>query len=938
MTENILDRKFAGKLSIEQAAYIALFVIATLLCTINLGVRPYHHDESIHAYYSWKVTQQGVGDYRYDPVYHGPVLYYSSAAVLWVAEMVAGGLTRLGFTGVGTGDSDFTGRLSAVLFGLGVMGFAWPLRRYLGRWGALSFLALLTFSPAWIYFARFVRHDVYLALANLAAVYFAFRYGETRKSWYMYLGGFFISLAACTKEDEYVLGAWFLVSFAGMLLWEVVAGRRTLGNVLAEVGTFFKTSLVPLLTGLVVFAIVWLALYTSFGTHPENWNPVKRALEYWIGQHNIKRIGAPWYYYFPQFFLYEPLIFFPTLVVLISPLFGKRPRHSLGAWLHIGAQAGFVLWLVLLIGSILGAAEVAPFRTLLAGLPPQKEALGVLLALSGGLAILRLAAVWVPDRFTRFIILWTYGSLGFYGWAQEKVPWLLVPQLLPLALVGGQWFGQMIERGELRRTGNRVALALVGLFTLSSLIQANFIWDAPKPEEAGARLNPPVRHAELLAYVQSTYDIHKIMDRIEEIARVTRTGTATRLAVGGDATWPFSWYLRHYPVNWAASVRKVDVPLLIVDKKPEVTKAVDEALGDRFEKVPFAIRGWWEANWSKATPANFLGFVFTRVAWSEVGSSDAVAYFCKHPEQPETCTGDVNPPPPPKDYTAPPTPVSASVSWGRLGTGRGEFNEPRGLHTDKAGNLYVVDSRNHRIQKLSPGGEVLATWGSQGADPGQFGKDPACGVAVGPDGSVYVTDTWNHRIQKFDSNGTFVTLRTEKDPPLWGPRGIAVAKDGTVFVTDTGNKRILAYTSNLELLRTWGKEGSGQGELIEPVGIAVNDAGQVIVADTGNHRLQFFQPDGTFVQEWPVFGWEEFYTEPNIAVSGEDVYVTDSYKHRFARYRNGKLTGTWGKSGTGAGEFNRPIGIAVGGPGTVYISDTMNHRVQRIEVGAATAP
>ena len=126
-------------------------------------MRPYHHDESIHAFFSWKIFKNGFAEYKYDPVYHGPTLYFSTALMMLLF-----------------GDNDFTGRLSAVLFGLGVVAFAWPLRRYIGRWGALSFLVLVTFSPSWTYFTRFVRHDIYLALCNLAAVYFAFRYARER--------------------------------------------------------------------------------------------------------------------------------------------------------------------------------------------------------------------------------------------------------------------------------------------------------------------------------------------------------------------------------------------------------------------------------------------------------------------------------------------------------------------------------------------------------------------------------------------------------------------------------------------------------------------------------------------------------------------------------------------------------------------------------------
>jgi DNA-binding beta-propeller fold protein YncE len=309
-------------------------------------------------------------------------------------------------------------------------------------------------------------------------------------------------------------------------------------------------------------------------------------------------------------------------------------------------------------------------------------------------------------------------------------------------------------------------------------------------------------------------------------------------------------------------------------------------------------------------------------------------YIFKNPQpgQTELATLTVNPPPAARGYPHAPKALQPVAVFGQKGSSPGEFNEPRSLAVDSAGNLLVMDTKNNRVQKLTPAGQVITTWGSQGDGPGQF-KDPH-GIAIGPDGSVYVADTWNHRIEKFDPNGKFLMQFGKEDPGFWGPRGIAVSKEGNVYVTDTGNKRVVSFSADGKLLETWGGDGSGQKQFIEPVGIAVNDDDEVVVCDTGNRRLQFFLSDGTFQREQPMYGWEEFYTEPYIAIVGDDILVTDSYDHRFARYRDGKLAGTWGKSGTGPGEFNRPIGIAAASPTTVYVSDTMNNRIQKFELPA----
>jgi uncharacterized protein (TIGR03663 family) len=879
-----------------QCLATAVFLIAVVNRLLWLGERPFHHDESIHAFFSWKIVDEGISHYKYDPVYHGPVLYYASALVMWLF-----------------GDSDFTARLSAVLFGLGILAFAWPLRRWIGSTAAFAFLLLFTFSPALTYFTRFLRHDVYVGLGNIMAIYFAFRFGETRRDRYLYLSALGLAIAFCNKEDMYALIPVSLLSLVLMLVWEVLYApqwRPQLAAAWAETKGLLVDKWVPIVGSAVLFLVVSLTFYTSFFTHPENWNPVTPALTYWWGQHQIKRIGGPWWYYFPQLVSYEFLIFFPALFLLLRPLatprLNERASTKVFFYLTVATFAVFVGWCFY-----------------------DWHQAGIVILVPLAFAGLTVMQRWLPSRFVRFMVIYTLGCVGFYSWAQEKVPWLLFPILMPMSVLAAVWYRDRIDEGMLRKPVAALATAGLSALTIWILIASNYLYGAPRPAEA-----PGPRTAELLAYVQSTYDIHMVMEKIEEVGRKLGTGTKTRLQVSGNATWPLSWYLRHYPVNWAADVRKVDTPVVIVDK--EVQQNFDRALLDRYEKIPFAIRGWWEPDWSKMNTVTLARWLFTRQAWSPVGSSDAVMYVLKDlAPGAEIPVIAVNPPPAPRPYTMQPSLEKPAAVWGKKGSGTGEFNEPRGLAVDARGFVYVVDSKNHRIQKWAPEGQVLKTWGKEGQGPGEF-KDP-CGVAVGPDGSVYVADTWNHRIQKFTSEGKFLAEWVEQTSGFWGPRGIAVAPDGSaVFVTDTGNKRVVKFDPNGQQLLQWGKEGSRPGEFIEPVGLAFNQEGELYVADTGNRRVQVFRQDGTFVREHPVSGWEEFYTEPYIALLGEDLIATDSFNHRVARYNKvGALVYVWGKTGAGPGEFNRPIGVAVDADGAVYISDTMNHRIQKFVIGPA---
>jgi sugar lactone lactonase YvrE len=98
--------------------------------------------------------------------------------------------------------------------------------------------------------------------------------------------------------------------------------------------------------------------------------------------------------------------------------------------------------------------------------------------------------------------------------------------------------------------------------------------------------------------------------------------------------------------------------------------------------------------------------------------------------------------------------------WGSVGSDAGEFNLPQGIAADAAGNVYVTDTYNHRVQVFDNDGTFLRQWGSFGTDPGQFYRP--MGIAVAPDGRIFVGDTWNGRVQIFGS------LPTPAKTTSWG--------------------------------------------------------------------------------------------------------------------------------------------------------------------------
>jgi DNA-binding beta-propeller fold protein YncE len=194
-------------------------------------------------------------------------------------------------------------------------------------------------------------------------------------------------------------------------------------------------------------------------------------------------------------------------------------------------------------------------------------------------------------------------------------------------------------------------------------------------------------------------------------------------------------------------------------------------------------------------------------------------------------------------------------TWGTSGAGEGqfEFNAPESgfgvgygdVTFDEAGNIYVLDTGNHRVQKFAPDRSFQLAWGSLGEGDGQF--IAAGGIAVGPDGVVYVSDERRADVQRFDADGRFLgttgpLVTGEGDRVLSG--GLAVAGDGTIWIADFRNHQIQHVDPEGAMLTAWGRHGIGPDEVSRTNDVALDAAGRVYVIEDTNPRLQVFSPDG----------------------------------------------------------------------------------------------
>ncbi|MFQ5873128.1 MAG: flippase activity-associated protein Agl23, partial [Dehalococcoidia bacterium] len=252
----------------EVVFYLALVAVAGLMRFWDLGTRAMHHDESLHAFFSMNL----LGGFRHNPLMHGPLQFFGINA----------------FSNV-FGWSEVAARALAATLGTALVGMPFFLRGYMGRWGSMAASVLIAFSPTLLYFSRFARNDILMAVWTLALIICIWKYLDQGKARYLYLGAAFLSLSFATKENSYFT-VIILVSFL-FLLWLRQPFRSEVGEegnrpsvglvplglyhaygratrVLGKLGPYLvpSTLLFAIAAGWVLSAILWsLDIYDIFG-------------------------------------------------------------------------------------------------------------------------------------------------------------------------------------------------------------------------------------------------------------------------------------------------------------------------------------------------------------------------------------------------------------------------------------------------------------------------------------------------------------------------------------------------------------------------------------------------------------------------------------------------------------------------------------------------
>lgn len=243
--------------------------------------------------------------------------------------------------------------------------------------------------------------------------------------------------------------------------------------------------------------------------------------------------------------------------------------------------------------------------------------------------------------------------------------------------------------------------------------------------------------------------------------------------------------------------------------------------------------------------------------------------------------------------------------------------------------IVVADSGNNRIALFDTNGKFINTFGKLGTGDGEFNYPTS--VAVSSQGEIYVADFNNHRIQVFSKEGKYSRKITQENSGTtpFAPVAITMDNQDQLYVSNLGKQEICTYDARGKLKSSFGKPGSKDGEISYVNGLSVDDKnGWIYLADSNNGRVQIFTLEGRLIKK---LDRNLGFAVPRGILfdqASERLYVVDTLLHQVKVFNSAlKPIGFIGSMGQGYGEFSFPNAIAKDDRGNLYIADRENNRI-----------
>lgn len=281
--------------------------------------------------------------------------------------------------------------------------------------------------------------------------------------------------------------------------------------------------------------------------------------------------------------------------------------------------------------------------------------------------------------------------------------------------------------------------------------------------------------------------------------------------------------------------------------------------------------------------------------------------------------------------------LTFASKFGEAGSEPGKLEDPAGVAVNGAGDLWVVDSAQGRLEEFGPEGKYIAKIGEAGAGTGQL-KEPS-GLAIDSKGNLWVADSGNNNILEFSPEGRLeatITATCAEGGKLKAPAAVAFDAEGRMWVADAGNNKIEKYKEG-KCVSEWGSAGSEPGKLAEPKGIAIDSEGHIWVSDTGNDRIEEFTTTGSLLSVLGGAGSGEGQLDAPQAITFDSagyLWVADGANDRVQAFSpSGAVASQAGWLGSEPGQLHEPRGVAFDAHGNLWVTDSANNRIEEWSPG-----
>ncbi len=953
--ESILDKSFAAatRWDVEKLLWAILLILTLLSRVIGLGDRAMSHDESLHTVYSWQLYD-GRG-YQHQPMMHGPLKFVLNAVVYFLM-----------------GVDDWTSRIQVALFGVALVWMAYFLRRWFGRAGAFVTGLMLAISPALLYYSRYIRDEVMLCALLALLALSMFRYLESRSTGWLIATALALGFAFLTMEASFIYGGvfgGFLVLALAAQLWAV--DWSALGAS-AEEGQSRRFSFrVVLLVALTALALGMLCYV--FRIKP--FDLILLGIGAVAGMIAIVLVAITWRMKLRAFAELDLIALLGSLVLpFLSAVILKAMGWQISQFNNPGQitlqmvwQGFMVLAILFVLSIVVGWFWLRTRWLYAAGLYWAIEILFFTTFLTNGQGIgtglIGSIGYWIEQQ-----AVMRGGQPWYYFWG-------LVPlyEFLPLVLsLGGlvAWAvslvrrsagdaNSQVERGSVRPSASQLVTPVLSVRVLLE--------------------------AFLVLWVLATWAVFTYVG--EKMAwHVVYFATSMSLLGGlwlGRLIDGTSWQqVRQHGGLWLA----IMTPLLLLALKAVFPVA---------EKRPFAdvtVGGLSNTvQWVLALLVALVLIYFmydraARLGWRQslrVTALTLIALLAVFTATTSYRFAFIN-----YDYATEPMVYAHATPDIKLAMAQIEeiSRKTTGDHSIKVAydddstwplEWYLRDYPKKAYFGANPSREAVDAPVVLIGDKNLAKARPYLGDRYYE--FSYRLIWWPRETYKgLSPQGVLQTLRDPKQRGLiwdviihrryttataqWDPIhrfSLFVRKDVAAQVWDWGapvSSQVAEvkdpYVSRLvtaqQYIGTSGIPGKGPGQFTYPRAVAVDAAGRIYVADSGNNRIQIFNADGSFMRQFGSTcrldtkegcdgdGRGQFNEPWGIAVDEEgSIYVSDTWNHRIQKFdKDGKFLSMWGVFESTGGELGKPLAfygprqLAVGLDGKLYAMDTGNRRVQ----------